>query len=332
MSLETKAAPAALPQILLADIGGTYSRFALADATGRPGQISVISNDDIAALDAAILNYLADTKARPHTAVLAVAGPVNGEEIALTNRAWHFRLGDLADRIGVARIKAVNDFEAIAWALARLDADDVRRLGGDADAALARPESAKVVLGPGTGLGVAALVPVAEGWQAVPSEGGHCSFGADSSDEEPIFARLRAQDPGSAETVLSGPGIARLHAALHPGAALLRPRTIVGQALAGDASAQATIRLFTRLLGRFAGDIALTFKATGGVYLGGGVVRRLGSLLDAGIFRAAFEGHPPHQALLEGIPTYVMTFEQPGLLGCAALAAQMARPASMIGA
>jgi glucokinase len=208
----------------------------------------------------------------------------------------------------------------------------VRRLGGDADAALARPESAKVVLGPGTGLGVAALVPVAEGWQAVPSEGGHCSFGADSSDEEPIFARLRAQDPGSAETVLSGPGIARLHAALHPGAALLRPRTIVGQALAGDASAQATIRLFTRLLGRFAGDIALTFKATGGVYLGGGVVRRLGSLLDAGIFRAAFEGHPPHQALLEGIPTYVMTFEQPGLLGCAALAAQMARPASMIGA
>ena len=313
--------PAGSP-VLLADIGGTYSRFALTDANGRPEQITVFSNDDIAGLDVAILSYLADTRAQLRTAVLAVAGPVDGEEIALTNRAWRFRLDDLARKLGVVRIKTVNDFEAIAWALTRLDAGDVRPLGRGG--AVARPECAKVVLGPGTGLGVAALVPVADGWQAVPSEGGHVSFSAASAEEEPIFARLRAQGPGSAETVLSGPGIARLHAAMHPGAAPIPPRTITAQALAGDKTAQATIRLFTRLLGRFAGDVALTFKAMGGVYISGGVVRRLGPLLEDEIFRAAFEAHPPYQALLKAIPTYVVIFEQPGLLGCAALAAQMA--------
>ncbi len=311
--------------VLLADIGGTYSRFALADANGRPEQIAVFANDDIASLDVAIRSYLADTKVQPRTAVLAVAGPVDGGEIVLTNRAWRFRLDDLAHTLGVTRIKAVNDFEAVAWALARLDDNDVRRLGrGDT---AARPDCAKVVLGPGTGLGVAALVPVADGWQAVPSEGGHVSFSAASAEEEPIFTRLRGEAPGSAETVLSGPGIARLHAAMHPGVTPIPPRTITAQALAGDASAQATIRFFTRLLGRFAGDVALTFKALGGVYITGGVVRRLGPLLDDEIFRAAFEAHPPYQALLKETPTYVITFEQPGLLGCAALAALMARHA-----
>jgi glucokinase len=194
----------------------------------------------------------------------------------------------------------------------------LRRLGGAA--ARAQADCTKVVLGPGTGLGVAALVPAGGRWQAVASEGGHVTFGPCSGDEEPVFARMRVQGPGSAEAVLSGPGIARLHRAMHAGTAALAPRDIAARALAGDPRATATIRLFTRLLGRFAGDAALTFKATGGVYISGGVARRLGPLLDGEIFRTAFEAHPPYEEMLKAIPTFVVTYEQPGLLGCAALA------------
>jgi glucokinase len=304
--------------VLLADVGGTYSRFALTGVDGRPERIITFANDEFAGLDAAILSYFQELETRPDAAVLAVAGPVNGQEIALTNRAWRFRLGDLATTLGLSRIYAINDFEALAWALSRLQQNEMRRLGNGVAGLV--PEGAKLVLGPGTGLGVAALVPAGDRWQAVASEGGHASFGAATSEEEPVFAHLRTRGRVTAETVLSGPGLARLHVALHPGTVPLAPETIVAHAEAGDRVALATIRLFVRLLGRFAGDVALTFKATGGVYITGGVALGLGALLDENIFREAFENHPPYAAMLAAVPTYLVTCGQPGLVGCAALA------------
>jgi len=307
---------------LVADIGGSKSRFALAHSAGAVERVLVIENDTVADLDAAVARYLEETGARPRAATLAVAGPVDGEEIALTNRAsWRLRRREFAKRFGFSQLRVLNDFEAIAWALPQLGAAQTRPLGSP----VVPHAGVKVVLGPGTGLGVAALLPADGRWHVVASEGGHASFGPQAPDEIEVFARLR-QECGavSAETVLSGSGLARLARALDPQAARHAPETIAASALAREPSAQAAARLFVRLLGRFAGGLALTFKALGGVYIAGGVASGLGPLLDEPQFRAAFEAHPPYQRLLEAIPTLLITCEEPGLIGCSAVASKQA--------
>src|SRR5947209_3689075 len=139
---------------LLADVGGSKTRLALANATGPPDRILVIENDTVADLETAVTQYLEHTGEHPQAAAFAVAGPIQGEEIALTNRPWRFRRGEFASRFGLSEFRVVNDFEAVAWALPRLTAAETRRLG----APPLRSGGVKVVLGPGTGLGVAALV------------------------------------------------------------------------------------------------------------------------------------------------------------------------------
>jgi glucokinase len=307
--------------VLLADIGGTNSRFALAGPDGRPERVVILENEQLGSLEAAITRYLGETGVHPHAAVLAVAAPVDGEDIALTNRAWRFRRNELARRFGFAQLRIVNDFEAIAWGLTRLSSDDVHALGPERTVRA----GIKAVFGPGTGLGVAALVPVEERWHVLASEGGHITFGPQRPDEMAVFARLvREHGVVTAETILSGPGLPRLMRAVEPGSQRLTPEAVVVGALAGEASALATVQLFVRLLGRFAGGLALTFKAIGGVYIAGGVASRLGALLDGPAFRAAFEAHPPYQALLASIPTWLMSRSEPGLLGCAVLADELA--------
>lgn len=311
------------PSILLADLGGTNSRFALAVPGGRPQSIACLPNDPFPGPAAAIAHFLKETGARPIAGVLAVAGPVEGDAITLTNRDWGFRLSELACEFGLSRLRALNDFEAVAWAVPGLNSGGTRPIGSVGAAVT----GAKVVCGPGTGLGVAALAPAEGFWRVVASEGGHIAFGASTADEEPLFARLREQTGGpvSAEMILSGPGLVRLHQAMHPGIAPVVSEAIVMGAQAGEEEASETVALFVRLLGRFAGDLALTFKATGGVYLTGGLGCGLGALLDPVIFRGAFEAHPPHNSLLARIPTFVMTDEQPGLMGCAIYAQHMLR-------
>src|SRR5262245_64599978 len=138
----------AKPAVLLADIGGTNSRLALAGSDGRPAHTLIIENDSVPNLEGAIAHYLTETGARPSAAVLAIAGPLESEEVALTNRAWRFRPGELARRFGFAKLRLVNDFEAIAWALTRLTEHDAHPLG---PVITARP-GVRAVLGPGTGL------------------------------------------------------------------------------------------------------------------------------------------------------------------------------------
>ena len=319
-----------MSQTLLADIGGSKSRFALANAAGRPERILVIENDTVADLEAAVGRYLDETGARPRAATLAVAGPIDGEEVALTNRTWRFRRREFAERFGFSDLCVINDFEAIAYALPCLGAAETRPLGKPA----VRHDGVKLVLGPGTGLGVAALIPAGDRWHVVASEGGHAAFGPQAADEVAVFEQLRNECGSvSAECVLSGPGLRRLARVLHPPPSLPspacggglgwgEPETIVASALAREPSAQAATRLFVRLLGRFAGSLALTFKALGGVYITGGVAAGLGPLLDEPQFRAAFEAHPPYETLLAAIPTLLVTCEEPGLIGCAALASE----------
>lgn len=310
--------------ILIADIGGTNSRAAFASVGGRPEQIVTVANDSVNGLEDVLARLLDNAPQRPRAAVLALAAPVSGDEITLTNRNWRVRLPDLSARFGISRIYALNDFEALAWGLPSLRRDDLQPIGEEADF----PPGVKLVVGPGTGLGVAALVPTRDGLHVVASEAGHSSFGPAYADEEAVFHAMAEQHtPLSAERVLSGSGLAALHGAMHPGTLRIKPEMIMRQARAGDPAANATIAMFVRLLGRFAGDMALAFRATGGVYIAGGVANGLGSLLDARLFRAAFERHPPYESMLKAIPSALITCAEPGLIGCVAVAERLLRKA-----
>jgi glucokinase len=319
---------------LVADVGGTSSRFALAHAQAghvRLERISAIHNDTVPDLETAVAKYLGEAGARPRAATFAIAGPIDGEDIALTNRAWRFKVSEFGKKFGFATFRVINDFEAVAWALTLLGPGDTRRLGTEPSLAGAHGDSAKaapkVALGPGTGLGVAALIPVAGRWQVLASEGGHASFGPQAPDEFALFARLHGECPAlSAEMVLSGHGLVRLARALDKSAAYAQPEAILKAALAGEPKARAAATMFIRLLARFAGGVALTFKALGGVYIAGGVSHGLAPLIDEPQFRAAFEAHPPHAVLLKAIPTLLVTYPEPGLLGCAAASALGAEP------
>ncbi len=307
-------------EVLIADIGATNSRIAIVGADGRPSGMRKWHGDDMASLEAVIARYIDETGVRPRAGVLAIAAPVEGDSVTMTNRAWHFRVSEIAKRFGWQAVKAINDFEAVAWSLPRLAAGDMRSLGGGRE----RPGGAKVVFGPGTGLGVAALIAGPRGDVVVPTEGGHVAFGPAAEDEARIFATLRAElGYVSAEALLSGPGLERLHLALHGSSHALSAAEITQGAHQGDAAARATVAMFVRLFGRFAGDLALMFRATGGVYAAGGVARRIGAFFDTPDFRATFEDHPPYQDLLKTIPTTLITLDEPGLLGCAAVAEQL---------
>jgi glucokinase len=311
-----------VPEILVADIGGTNSRVGFAEPGGRPQRIVTLSNDEVGGLEDVLARAL-EGVAPPKLAVLALAAPVAGDEIHLTNRDWIVRPKQLAARFGIARVHALNDFEAVAHALPKLTEADLQPLGPVS----AMPDGVKFAIGPGTGLGVAALIPLADGYRVVATEAGHMSFGPAYPDEQMIFHRLLEKHaPLSVEQVLSGSGLARLHRAMHPDLLALKPEMILRQANAGDRAARESVAMFVRLFGRFAGDMALAFRSTGGVYIAGGVAEGLGPLFDAALFRAAFERHPPYENLLKSIPSALIICPEPGLVGCAAYAERL--PAS----
>lgn len=312
--LQTKSLSA-----MVADIGGTTSRFALVNAAGQTDHIHIVPNDRFDSLQTAVGEYLRMLPEHPAHAVLAVAAPVSGDEVVMTNRNWRFRPDELGAQFGFRRVRAVNDFEALAWGVPCFAADDVRAL----TPAPARDAGTKVAIGPGTGLGVAAIAAAGVDYLVLPSEGGHVSFGPAAADEQPVFDAVRAElGYVSAEALLSGAGLIRIHRALVPGAPKLTTTTIVTAAITGDAGARAAAVMFARLLGRFAGDAALLFKAIGGVYIAGGVARALGDFLDDA-FRQAYLHHPPYQRLLEEIPVFLITRKEPGLLGSAAIAQRL---------
>ncbi|MET0446153.1 MAG: glucokinase [Pseudorhodoplanes sp.] len=314
-----------MAEILVADIGGTNSRVGFASPGGRPEGIVTLSNDEVDGPEGVLARALEGKASPPKLAVLALASPVTGDEIPLTNRDWIVRPRELAKRFGIARVHVLNDFEAIAHALPVLGEADLEPIGpAAAYPQNSKLEGVKLAIGPGTGLGASALVPTANGFHALATEAGHMSFGPAYPDEMMIFHRiLEKQTPLSVEHILSGSGLARLHRAMHPDFLALQPDMILRQAHAGDRAARATIAMFVRLFGRFAGDMALALRATGGVYIAGGVAGRLGSLFDASLFRAAFERHPPYEAMLQAIPSALIICPEPGLIGCAAYAQRL---------
>lgn len=298
---------------LLADVGGTNARFALQAPHGKPDSVRKVRTDDFKSLEEAIRDYLTRAGVRPERAAIAVASPVTDDKIEMTNHPWSFSVAALRDALGVTELRVVNDFEAVAMSLPRLDVAELHQVGGGA----ATPDAPLAVIGPGTGLGVAALV---QGW-AVPTEGGHVTMPACDEREAEMLARIRARlGHVSAERVLSGMGLQNLYRALGPDMEPLEPDEISARALDGsDARAAAALEMFCAMLGTVAGNLALTLGARGGVYIAGGIVRRFAEFFARSAFRERFEDKGRFREYLAPIPVWIIGTENPALIGLAAL-------------
>ncbi|MCU0755630.1 MAG: glucokinase [Xanthomonadales bacterium] len=314
---------------LIADIGGTNARFALTDAMDPARPLlaqQVLPCADFGSLQHAAQTYLAQVGARPQRAAIAVACPVTGDAIRLTNRAWSFSQSELRGHLGLQALKVLNDFGAVAHAVPALGSADRHTLHGDPSAPLLGPVS---VLGPGTGLGVGLLVGSRErGWQVVETEGGHVSFAPIGDEEARIHRWLSARyGRTSTERLLCGAGLSHIDAVLALGdeaprldaldAALRDPAEIVAAALAGtDLNARRALARFCAVLGSVAGDTALIHGART-VMIAGGIVPRFIPFLETSAFRERFLAKGRFAAHLEGVAIHAITHPQPGLLGAA---------------
>lgn len=301
---------------LLADIGGTNARFALGSADGTIAAVRRLPTSEHASLVDAARRYLEETGASPSHAAVAVAGPIEGDAVRLTNVAWQFSVEEVRSALGLERLALLNDFEAQAMALPYLGPGDLVQVGGGT----VWPRQPKAVLGPGTGLGVAGLVPGGHGrWIAVSSEGGHVTMAAADADEATVLETLRRRlGHVSAERVISGQGLVNLYLALGGREADAEPADVAEWALAGtDLVAAHALDMFQAMLGTVAGDLALTLGARGGVYIAGGIIPRFVARFAEGPFRARFEDKGRFAEWLRDVPTFVVVHEEPAFLGLA---------------
>lgn len=332
----TRAAPPAAapatghaPPRIVADIGGTNGRFAIV-RDGRITERREYRNAQFPDLATLVARYLKDAGTADddvEAACLAVAAPLSEDgEAKFTNAPWKVSARELKDATKLPRVALINDFAAQAFGLATLGGDDLATVAaGQPDRHSTR--AARVVLGPGTGLGCAALVPAVEVGDApvaVTSEGGHMGFAAETDDDRRILALATATyGRTSWERVGCGAGLALVHRALFPddvlpGVADGNPGAIVDRAKADRASpAATTIRRYCGLLGAFAGDLALVFHSAGGVYLTGGVLSHLGDLFDAGAFLERFVDKGRYREWLSSLSVARIVADDVALRGCA---------------
>ena len=315
------AHPATVIPDLIADIGGTNARFALAAGDGRIEAERVLSGADYPDLVQAAAAYLDQMDGpRPRRAAVAVATPVAGDWIQFTNSPWAFSTEAARQALGLDRLLILNDFTALALALPLLGADERRAVGGGTAVA----EAPIGLIGPGTGLGVSGLVWSGSRWIALQTEGGHVTFSAADEREWAVQQILRRRfGHVSPERLLSGPGLVHLHGALAElqgwPAEQLTPAAITDRAMAGTCPhCIEVLELFCGALGTAAANLAVTLGARGGVYIGGGIVPRLGALFDRSPFRSRFEFKGRFGAYVAAIPTWVITAANPALRGVAA--------------
>ncbi|MBM3533341.1 MAG: glucokinase [Alphaproteobacteria bacterium] len=304
---------------LVVDLGGTHVRFGLVDGPeAEPRAVKERLLADGGDFEQAIGDYLRSIGGGIAAASLAVNGPVTADEVTPSNSTWHFSISALKRALGFERLVVVNDFHALALALPRLGPGDVVPVGGGR----AQADGARVVLGPGTGFGVAALLRHRGAWVPVASEAGQMSFAPLDEQEARVAAILARSGRVTVERVVCGPGLLEIDRALAEidGTVSMRtrPEQVAEAAVAGDPRACRALDQFFAALGSVAGDAALAFCATGGVYLAGGVLPKLLGPLAGSRFRARFEDKPPLAALIQAISTSVITRSYPGLVGAAA--------------
>ena len=309
--------------VLVADVGGTNCRLALVERPGGlPVPLARVGTGSFPTPEAAFDSVLGGLELRPRSAVIAVAGPLDGRTAQLTNAGWAFDGPRLGQALGIEQGLLVNDFEALGAALAVIDPAEVEPLApGSPD-----PRGTRLVLGPGTGFGAAALVRRGERAVIVPTEAGHLGIGPEDPAEERIWPLLAAGVPRvTVETLLSGMGLVRLHRAVSAEAGQPEPdisaADVTALALDGNPVALMAVVCFWRLLARVAGDLALAFKATGGVYIAGGIVPRLMPLADRATIHAVLTAKPPMEDLASRFALSVITAPDAAEQGMAAIAA-----------
>jgi glucokinase len=313
---------------LLADVGGTNARFALEIGSGQVGYIHVLRCAEYPTLAAALKAYLAlaDVAAAApvvkHGAI-AIANPVTADFVRMTNHHWEFSIEGMRQECGFEVLAVVNDFTALARSLPFLG-EQKRQVGGGA-AVEGNPLG---LIGAGTGLGVSGLIPSASGWTALLSEGGHVSFSPVNETEVAILQfAWREFEHVSAERLMSGNGIELIYRALadyrRQPAEALTAADVARRALDGTCSlCDEAIEVFCQMLGTIAGNLGVTLGAQGGIYIGGGIVPKLGERFDRSGFRARFEAKGRFRQYLGAIPTFVITAEYPAFIGVSAVLAE----------
>ena len=320
---------------LVGDIGATNVRFALLDAAGRIDAIQVWACRDFAGLAEAADAYLecarvdcseaAGAPARPRAAAIAVAGPVTDDQVAFINHPWSFSQAALKSRLKLDRLLIVNDFAAVAAGTPYLATRDLHWIGGGEVGEVYVPKAMIGALGPGTGLGVGGILPVDGRWVALTGEGGHVSLAPATDRESEVLGVMRRRfGHASAERALSGPGLVNLYSVLAEidGATPkpYLPPQVSEMAISGrDPHCREALEMFADMLGTVASNLALTLGAKGGIYIGGGIVPRLGPDFPAHRFRQRFEQKGRLFPYIADIPTFVIRRQFPAFVGLAAV-------------
>ena len=318
---------------LLADIGGTNARFAMEIGKHDFAAIEVLPCNAYADLQSAIAAYLSSPavlalslfpsqrQAVRHAAI-AIANPVDGDLVRMTNHHWTFSIEALRQAAGFEHLVVVNDFSALAMSLPHLEAHERVQVG----AGQAQQQRTIALIGPGTGLGVSGIIPAGNRWIPLCSEGGHVSFSPGNEMEIDILRAVLKEYPHvSAERLISGMGLELMYRVLAkmqhaPDVTEISAAEITGRALDGScAICMLTVENFCGMLGSVAGNLAMTLGATGGVYIGGGIVPRLGDFFMQSSFRRRFEAKGRFADYLSQIPTFLITAEYPAFLGVSAL-------------
>lgn len=318
---------------LVADIGSTNARFAVAAVSPRGGitllDTATYACADLSGLDDGLRRFVERLAQPPRYACVAVAGPVVGDRVALTNHGWEFSIAALQRMFGFEYLSVLNDFVAVSLSLPQLQDSSLAPIGAVVPGAIG---DRFAVMGPGTGLGVGALVRADGGWLPIPSEGGHTTFAPQSEAEEAVV-RAIAKRYGhvSCERLLSGPGLVNIAEALLGRVGRqsegLTAAKVTRLALAGsDPVLREALEVFCSALGSVCGDLALTFLADR-VFIAGGIVPRILDFVRTSGFRSAFEAKGRFTARMKTVPTAVITHPYPGLVGAAAhLNQQFAQP------
>jgi len=325
--------------LIVADIGGTNARFAWVEAAGgEPLQVQTLLTADYAGPGEAMRAYLAglpaalrERAAAPGLQVAwALATAVDGDQVVMTNNHWRFSRREEARRMGLSALHIFNDFEALACSLPHLKPSQLRSWDGR----LPRPVGPLAVVGPGTGLGVARMVPTDGRWQPLPGEGGHMTLAAHDDFEAELLRLAREQWPHvSGERLLSGIGLPLLHACVcrvaGRSSSAASTEDVVAQGLAGEPAARLTLETFCAMLGGYAGNVALVLGARGGLFIGGGLVPRLGELFFTSEFRRRFEHKGRFSTYLAAIPTVLITDTMAALQGVSSAVAEARRATAL---
>ena len=315
---------------LVADVGGTNARFAVASDEGSISLVTRYSVDQYPSIEQAVSAFLDELaphgySGTPEAACFALAGPIQGDEIRFTNSTWIASRSRLSRVLAGSAVDFVNDFAAIGHAIPHLESSDWIQLGDGAS----RVDYPIVVLGPGTGLGVCTLVGTEHGVTVIEGEGGHADFAPTNKEEALVLDVLSAKfGRVSIERLLSGDGLLNIYGALMElerlssgqsgGSVVADPSDVSALALAGsDPVAVRALTMFCNILGSVAGNLALTLGAKAGVYIAGGIPGKILSFLENSDVRARFEAKGRFQSYLQSIPLRVVIKEDLGLLGAA---------------